>query len=200
MLALAATLGGCALPQRAASPALYDFGRGTTMALPSAADGRLPVLAISVQATPTLEGGAMLYRLAYADDAQLRAYAQARWAMPPADLIQQRLREALGQHRVVVAPGEGARQALQLELEEFSQVFDAPDRSTGLLRLRATLRQVTPQGERQVVQRSVAVQRPAASPDAPGGVRALAAATDAAVAELAQWLLAETGGSRPARP
>ena len=39
-----------------------------------------------------------------------------------------------------------------------------------------------------MAQRTVVVQRPAPSADAAGGVRALGAATDAAVDELAQWL------------
>lgn len=186
-LALAAGLSACALPERAASPALYDFGRGATAAQPPA-DARLPALAVSVQTTPALDSSAMWYRLAYADEAQLRAYALARWAMPPADLLQQRVREILGRQRVVLAADEGAPQRLQLELQEFSQVFETPERSAGLLRLRATLRQQTPAGERTVAQRSVVVQHPAVSADAPGGVRALAAASDAAVLELAQWL------------
>ena len=39
-----------------------------------------------------------------------------------------------------------------------------------------------------LAQRRFTAQRPAPSPDAPGGVRALTAATDAAVEEIAQWL------------
>jgi cholesterol transport system auxiliary component len=39
-----------------------------------------------------------------------------------------------------------------------------------------------------VAQRAVVVQRPASSADAPGGVRALTAAADAAIDELEQWL------------
>jgi cholesterol transport system auxiliary component len=77
---------------------------------------------------------------------------------------------------------------LTIELEEFSQVFSAPADSHGLLRLRATLVQAAPGGERLLGQRVLQLQQPAASPDAPGGVRALAGASDAAVAELVQWL------------
>lgn len=130
----------------------------------------------------------MLYRLAYADAAELRAYALARWAMPPADLVQQRVRAALDAGWLVLAPGQGAPRLLRLELEEFAQVFETPERSAGHLRLRATVLQVTPAGERAVAQHSLRVQHPAASADAPGGVRALAAASDAAARELAQWL------------
>jgi len=178
----------CAVPtQRTAAPLLYDFGvRPTTVAAPVA--GTLPTLALSVQATPALDGSAMLYRLAYADGQQLRSYSQARWAMPPAELVLQRLREGLSSQYTVLRPGEGAQRVLQLELEEFSQVFDAPERSQGELRLRATVRQRMASGERLLAQRNVALQRPAPSADAAGGVRALSAATDAAVLELAQWL------------
>ena len=88
----------------------------------------------------------------------------------------------------MLRPGEGAQRVLQLELEEFSQVFETAERSQGELRLRATVRQRLASGERLLAQRSVVLQRPAPSADAAGGVRALSAATDAAVLELAQWL------------
>ncbi len=54
--------------------------------------------------------------------------------------------------------------------------------------MRATLIDVTPAGEKLLAQRNVIVQRPAPSADAPGGVRALTAATDAAIEEIDQWL------------
>jgi cholesterol transport system auxiliary component len=188
MIGLGLGLVACAVPtQRAAAPLLYDFGvRPAVAAAP--ATGTLPALALTVQATPVLDGSAMLYRLAYADGQQLRSYSQARWAMPPAELVLQRLREGLSNQYTVLRPGEGAQRVLQLELEEFSQVFETAERSQGELRLRATVRQRLASGERLLAQRSVVLQRPAPSADAAGGVRALSAATDAAVLELAQWL------------
>ena len=78
-----------------------------------------------------------------------------RWSMPPAQLLRQRLREQL------------SPMTLRVELEEFSQLFEAPDQSVGLLRLRATLVQPGPSGEKWLAQRSVTVQRPAPSADAP---------------------------------
>lgn len=186
-LVLAGVLSGCAVPERGPAPVQYDFGDRPLAAAP-APGSTLPSLATSVQATAALDGTAMFYRLAYADERQLRPYAQARWAMPPAELVQQRLREVLSQQRVVLKPGEGAQLLLQIELDEFSQVFESPGQSSGLLRLRATVLKATPSGDRLLAQRSVRVQRPASSGGAAGGVRALSAATDAAVAELAQWL------------
>lgn len=187
-LTSAVLLAGCALPQRGPSPLLYDFGVRPSSGAAAATAAALPALAITAQATPALDGNAMLYRLAYANEQQLRAYIQARWAMSPAELVQQRLREGLSGQFTVLRPGEDAQRVLQLELEEFSQVFDAADKSSGLLRLRATVRQRLPSGERMMAQRTVVVKRPAPSADAAGGVRALSVATDAAVDELAQWL------------
>jgi cholesterol transport system auxiliary component len=56
------------------------------------------------------------------------------------------------------------------------------------VRLRATLIRSGSGGDQVLAQRGFAVQRPAPSPDAPGGVKGLAAASDAAVAELVAWV------------
>ena len=77
---------------------------------------------------------------------------------------------------------------LRIDLEEFSQVFNSPTDSVGLLRLRATLVEPTAAGEQLLGQRIFTVQKPAASADAAGGTRALAEATEQAAQELAQWL------------
>jgi len=148
-----------------------------------------------VDAPVALESAAVLYRLAYSDSQQLRPYAQARWSMPPAQLLRQRLREQLGQRRAVLNATLGMAlppplMTLHVELEEFSQLFDAADRSTGLVRVRATLGQAGARvgSQELVAQRSFVVQRPAASADAPGGVRAMTAAADAVIQEIDQWV------------
>jgi len=185
-------LGACsALPDKPVRPAVYDFGPGQSgTATPAAPGPALPPLALAeIEAPAALDGTAMLYRLAYADVQQLRPYAQARWSMAPAQLVRQRLRDQLSQQRVVLSPGDGVvTTTLRLELEDFTQVFETPERSVGLVRLRATLVERTGGREQPVVQRRFVVQRPAPSADAPGGVRALTAATDAALDDIAQWL------------
>jgi cholesterol transport system auxiliary component len=187
-LVLAGLLSGCAGPERGPAPVLYDFGDRPLASVPAQPGSVLPSLAASVQSSAALDGTAMLYRLAYADERQLRAYTLARWAMPPAELVQQRLREVLSQQRIVLKPGEGSQLLLQLELEEFSQVFESPGQSSGLLRLRATVLKAGNSGDKLLAQRSLRVLRPASGGGAAAGVRALSAATDAAVDELAQWL------------
>ena len=197
---LAALLAGCsALPDKPQRPAQYDFGPGPVVSQPSDQRATLPPLALAeVEATGPLEAGtSVFYRLGYADAQQLRPYALARWSMPPAQLVRQRLREHLGQRRTVVSAGEGAallrsdgQQPLvvRVELEEFSQLFTSPGASNALVRLRVTVLDNLPAGEKVLAQRQFVVQRPAATADAAGGVRALAEATDAAAAELSQWL------------
>lgn len=199
-LLLLGLLAGCAgIVDKPVRSTLYDFGPGqVTAPAPALAQTSLSALVLAdVEAAGALDGSAVLYRLGYADDHQLRPYSQARWSAPPPQLVRQRLREQLGRDRVVLNPGEGAAlartggllpRALRIELEEFSHFFQSPTESVGLLRLRATLLENIAGGEKLLAQRNVVIQRPAPTPDAQGGVRALTAAVDAAAAELKQWL------------
>lgn len=188
-----------ALPDKPVRATQYDFGPSTTTANSPLATTSLPPLAFAeVEAPGLIDGGtAILYRLGYADAQQLRPYTQARWSVPPAQLVGQRLRDVLGQRRAVLAASDSAALArtagpaprlLRLELQEFTQLFQSPTASTGLVRLRATLVESTPLGDSLLAQRTFSLQRPAPSADAPGGVRALAAATDALAQELDAWL------------
>ena len=189
-LLLACVLPACtALPSAPVRPAVYDFGPGDLMPAPAARPALPPIVLHEIAAPVALESAAMLYRLAYAHAQQLRPYAHARWSMPPAQLVRQRLREALSRERAVLDPRETAAPlALRVELQEFSQLFNSAEQSSGLVRLRATLFAVKEGADQFLAQRDFVVQRPAASPDAPGGVRALTAATDAAVGEIGAWL------------
>ena len=195
---LLALLTGCAgLVDKPVRPTLYDFGPGPVTSPAAAPASRPPLMLADIDAAGALDGTAVLYRLGYADDHQLRPYAQARWSAPPPQLVRQRLREQIGRDRIVLNPGEGAAlarssgvlpRALRIELEEFSHLFLSPDQSVGLVRMRATLLENTAGGEKLLAQRQVVVQRPAPTADAPGGARALAAAVDAAADDLVQWL------------
>lgn len=193
-LVASAVLTACALPSAPPRAVVYDFGPGALAAQPSNRMAPLPTLALAeVEASAALDSTAVLYRLAYTDALVLRPYAQARWSMAPAQLVRQRVREHLSLRRAVLNPGESASAAatpatLRLELEEFSQLFESTTTSAGLVRLRATVLQSGGTGEKLMGQKTFIVQSPAPSADAAGGVRALTAATDAAVLELDQWL------------
>ena len=187
-------------------PALvYDFGPGAVVQAPANRMAPQPPMVLAdVLAPAALDSTAVLYRLNYSDAHLLQPYAQARWTMPPAQLLRQHLRAALAERRAVINANEGVQAPagaliLRLELEEFSQLFDTPQSSTGLLRLRATLSQPAPGGETLIAQRQVLVQSPAATADAAGGVRALSAAAASAVQQLEQWVQ-QTQAAQPARP
>ena len=200
-------LSGCsALPDKPVRAAMYDFGPGNLTAAPTGRQTTLPTLpalpALAIDDISTsggaLDNQAVLYRLTYQNEQELRPYTFARWSMPPAQLVRQRLREQLGQQRNIFDARGGlalnrSQNAvlpllLRLDLDEFSHVFTTPNASVGLIRLRATLIEQTTSGEKLIAQRNIAVQRPAPTADAQGGVRALAAATDAAIEEIDVWL------------
>jgi len=194
-------LAGCSTALQQVRPSVYDFGPGalstpttpTTVANDKPAPST-PLIIGEINATAALDSTAVQYRMAYTDALQLKPYSKARWSMAPADLIRQRLREQLGQSRTLLNPGEGgqsglsAPNTLRVDLEEFSQLFESPDKSIGLLRMRVTLIQTQANGATRAAQRSIIVQRPAPSADAAGGVRALTDATDAAMQEVDDWL------------
>jgi cholesterol transport system auxiliary component len=189
ILLFVCALSACSSP--AQRIAVYDFGPGATAPQVSNRMAPLPsLLLMEAEAASALDSTAVLYRLAYADAQQLRPYAQARWSMPPAQLLRQRLREHLGQRRSVLSPVDvlaPGTLALRLELEEFSQLFDSAQSSVGLVRVRATIsRSGNP--PKPVAQTSFVVQRPAGSADAKGGVQALAQASDALILQIDQWL------------
>ena len=202
-------LAGCsALPSPPERPVQYDFGPGALA--PVVTDRRAPLapLALADVEAPGLPEGstAVLYRLLYADAQQLRPYSQARWSQPPAQLVQQRLRDLLGERRAVLKADDASAQAregalgaqasqggklpavLRVELEEFSHHFTSATDSAGLVRLRATVVDLTPAGEQLRGQRVFVARTPARSADAAGGVGALADATTQAAQELAAWV------------
>ena len=185
-----ALLAGCAIgPQARVGTANYDFG------LPRSdkeANPRLQqdLVVAEVTAPAWMDNSSIFYRLAYQDATRPQAYALSHWVMSPAALLGQRLRASIARASKagVFAPADGVRAGytLRLELEEFSQVFDAADRSRALLRLRATLI-----GRRNIVaQQGFNLEYAAATPNAEGGVRALIAASDAAGEKLIDWLAA----------
>ena len=188
LLLLLAVLAGCAIGPRAPEVvANYDFGvPGTDKDASPRLQRDLTVADVSAPAW--MDNPGIYYRLAYQDATRPRAYALSRWVMPPAALLGQRLRATIARASKagVFAPADGARAAytLRLELEEFSQVFDAADRSRAVLHLRASLMR-----QRELVaQHTFSIEQAAATPNAEGGVRALISTGDAVGGRLVDWL------------
>lgn len=176
---------GCAT--RTPAPILYDFGP-LTQGIKAPAVVRLPALKVVEVQTPVwMDGQFMFYRLAYANVQQAYPYAGSRWSMSPAQLLGQRLKNRIAlEGGTVLAQGDADNQfpVLRLDADEFVQIFASPHTSVGQLSLRATLFR----GNRLIGQRQFEQQINAPSPDAAGGARALATASDAAISDILGWI------------
>ena len=155
----------------------YDFGL---------ADSTAPKLTlkniaqVEVSAPRWLDTVSLYYRLAYADGNQPRAYTQTKWVMPPAGLVEARLKERAVAGGAVVG---GAGPVLRIELDEFSQVFTTATSSKAVLRARVTLIST-----RDVLrQKAFVVEEPATSADGPGGAAALKRAAENFVDTALAW-------------
>jgi cholesterol transport system auxiliary component len=186
VVAVGLACAGCSIaPAPSSAVAQYDFGPAPST---NSAQGlRQSLVVYDLSAPAWLDSPFIYYRLAYEDAARPHAYADSRWVTSPAALIAIRLRGRLAAAGKggIVHPADGARanHALRVELDEFSQVFDAPGKSRAVVRLRASVL-----GNRALIaQRSFSVERPASTPDAEGGVRALIGASDEAVEQLVAW-------------
>ncbi len=182
-------LGGCTLAPRPQPPvAVYDFGLQHD---PENAPRINTSLFVPEIASPSwLDSPAIIYRLAYANDARSRAYANSRWVAVPAALLSQRLRQRIAavNEKGAIENREDARAdyLVRIELEEFSQVFYSEQTSSAFIRLHASLIRI-PEGK-LIAQQSLTVEREAPSPNAEGAVKALTDASDKLIDELLDWL------------
>jgi cholesterol transport system auxiliary component len=181
-LAAGFLLAGCAGNSAAISDIRYDLGPPAQVA----SAGPLPtVKVLDVTAPETLGSDKVIYRLSYADAQRTAAYANSHWTMPPAMLLTQRLRGALSSRGTVLTGGDGVHApVLKVELDEFEQDFDGQTQSHGAVTARATLLF----HGKLIGQHTFMARAPASTPDAAGGTRALAAASDDLVAQISAWL------------
>lgn len=197
---LLTVLAGCsALPAPPKAVVRYDLGAAPLTLQPAAPASRMPVALADMQTPLQAEGSiAVHYRLMHAEPQVLHAYTQARWSLPPGQMVQQRLREHLGaEGRPVLSaeagllpPSVQGKQVpvLRLSLEEFSHVFTDATHSEGRVRVRATLVDPAPQGDVLLAQRMLESRQPAAAANAAAGVQALSAGVDDVGQQLTQWL------------
>ncbi|WP_370663322.1 ABC-type transport auxiliary lipoprotein family protein [Massilia mucilaginosa] len=179
-------LAGCA-SEKPAQNTTFDFGPAATTA---AAAARAPIAAIvvgDVTGSAALDSERMFYRLNYSDPLQARAYANSRWAATPLQMVTQRLKSRIAQSGAKVLSVSDASDGvpiLRLEIDDFSHHFDSQADSHGQLVLRASLFQ----GHKLIDQKTFDRKTVATSPDAGGGARALAGATDTVASDLIAWL------------
>lgn len=181
LLGVALLLTGCFSQPRAPEPALYDLGIAPAGSGVHAKASAEPVLLrVRARAPSWLDDTSMHYRLLYVDEMRTLAYAYARWVAPPAELIGERLRRRLAESDAGKAAGSGS--TLEIELEEFVQLFETPTRSFGRVSVHVRLSGASSE------EASFSEQVAAPTPDAAGGVRALARATDMLIARIVAWI------------
>jgi ABC-type uncharacterized transport system auxiliary subunit len=167
--------------------AIHDFGPPAERLADS---GGLAGFAFEVRAPLWFDSLGIGYRLLYADPSRLRDYTRARWAGPPAQLVQQRLMQKLP----LVPHGQArTRCVLRIEIDEFSQLFAAPGESRGVLQGRLI---ALDRSRGKVDWRDLRIEKPAPSGDSLGAVLALTATVDALAVEIVGWEREERAAGR----
>lgn len=184
-LSAAFVLSACATPTTPVSKVAYDFGPAHTAAGVQHAPSARPLVLGDLVSNTALSNSAVQYRLNYANAQELRPYSLARWSLSPTALVQQRVRSALSSVGPVLTVNDGTTAlSVKVELEEFSQQFDAPESSQGVVIFRATLFKEGALHAQKVFE----ARATAPTANAAGGVKALAVATDMAASQLALWV------------
>ncbi len=177
-LLLSACVGGV----RNTTPAsVYDFG---PPAVQLSTVGNWSRIVVEVKSPAWFDSLNVDYRLAYDNPLKPREYATSRWVASPGVLLAQRLRQQLGTASASMNIALGC--VLRVDLQEFSQVFDAPQKSRGVLSGSASLMDAKRQ---MVAERPVTIEKSASSPDAQGGVNALVSASTQLGQQLSDWLI-----------
>jgi len=186
ILAIAMALAGCA-SNKAPPPTQFDFGPAIPAGQAAPASTLGAVVVTDVTGSSALDNERMFYRLSYADALQARTYANSRWTANPLQMMTQRLKTRIGQAGAKVLSETDASLGipiLRVDVDDFVHDFTGVSQSRGVVAVRASLFQ----GHTLVDQKSFVRATPAATADAAGGARALAASTDAISADIVGWL------------
>jgi cholesterol transport system auxiliary component len=187
ILACAAILAGCASSRNSTPSTVFDFGPPTPGQQAGAPAAMPAIVVMDATGPAVLDNERMYYRLNYADALEARTYANSRWSGNPLSLVTQRIKARLAQSGMKVLSATDASTGvpiLRMDVDDFSHAFASASQSEGQLMLRASLFN----DHRLVDQRSFSRHTQAASADAAGGARALAASTDAVAADILAWL------------
>lgn len=187
-------LSGCIAPQQKV-PTVYDFGATVSSLKQPATKPQRTKHAISIQIANVvlplwLENPAIHYRLAYSNPAKLYTYANSRWVASPAILLTQQIRCLVSNETsyFVVKNSVHARTnyILQVELEEFVQVFDRIDNSHVVVSLRASL--IDRRSRMVLSQKRFSSQLAAQTADAAGAVSAFSTVSQQLIHQVVNWI------------
>lgn len=175
-------LTGCSVLSPNSPSTTYDLG--PLAAAPAQPPASLPKMRVAQTEGPDwMDGSQLYYRLQYAQPQRLQAYSTQRWVQPAPRLFDDRLREAVSARGALGWIRDAAAPGMRVDLLAFEQVFDSPTSSRGVVRARVTVYQ-----RGQIGQKTFVAEQPAPTADGAGGVRALAASSDAVIAAILDWV------------
>ena len=169
------------LSQPDISPERFDLGLGSVDAATSARP-----IPFELRAAPALDTAAMRYRLNYADPTRVMEYSRSRWVGTASEILEQYLKSHLRQANT--RSQNTKRCYFDLELLRFEQVFTSAEESHATLIVRARLQSP---GQGVLDESNLELTAPASTPDASGGVKALARAAGRLAQTLSQRFAAE---------
>ncbi len=187
-------LSGCAVTPTNTPLTVYNFGLQQIPDTNNPAvhlTRKTPSILIADVTSPIwLDSQAIQYRLAYHNPMQLYTYANSRWAATPAAMLTLQIRNRIltETSNNVIKPGDGAQAdyTLQIELNEFSQVFDSTDNSQATINLNASL--INRKTRALIAQHHFNIQQKATTADAAGGAKALIEASHKLTKHLIDWV------------
>jgi cholesterol transport system auxiliary component len=187
-------LSACSLPL-SPRPAVARYDLGAEPSSPPAAQPLACVIVVHEPSAPAwLDGRSIHYRLGYQEPARIRQYAGSQWALSPVQLLGDRLRHCMAAITkgggVIPDYGIEADYWLRMQIEDFSQLFDTPQASRGVVQVSVVLLK----GRRRAFLAQTSFERAVAAPtaDARGGVAALTVASDQLTEDIVAWVAAQT--------
>lgn len=188
-------LSGCATWHRSQPlVAIYDFG--LPQSSPHSKNRLQPpqqrnsILIADATAPAWLNSTAIHYRLLYHNPTQSYTYAHSRWIATPAAILTQKIRSRIvtDTHEQVIRDSGTAKAdyVLQIDLEDFLQVFDTTNDSHVVIGLRASL--IERSSRHLLAQKDFSIKEKTPTADTVGAVFALSAASDQLINELISWL------------
>lgn len=192
------SLSGCIAPQSHVST-VYDFGATSSalnqpaVKLQSAKCSNFNACNIQVANVISplwLDNQAIHYRFAYSNPTKLYTYANSHWVASPATLLTQQVRSLVLTNTpyYVIKDSAHARAdyILQIELEEFIQVFNAADKSHVVVSLRASL--IDRRSHVLLLQQRFSTQLPTPTADAEGAVTAFSMTSQKIANQVVDWI------------
>jgi len=163
---------GCSVSPK--QPVLHDFGSPIQASAYKNGQGNKP--SITVDAPTWLWDNRIRYRLLYSSPTQVGFYALDLWIASPPELFEQ----------LLISSGKTRKYTLNIQLQQFEQQFDSPDRARVVLRF-----SVEAQAEgnnKKAGSQEFYLERPTATPDAAGAVNGFVKLSQQAADRIQDWL------------